>query len=80
MHHAPPNIYFSLHSDIFERLLAELVLTQGLATSSNWTVRGTAREDAVHARLAHLVVAFWVDEKSHIGIQVSRGFADGADL
>lgn len=49
LHHAPPNIYFSLHSNIFERLLAELVLTQGLATSGDWTARGTSGEDAVHA-------------------------------
>lgn len=41
---------------------------------------GARREDAIHARLAHFMVAFRVDEESHAGIQVAGRFADGADL
>lgn len=71
MHHTPPDIYFSLHPDIFECLLAEPIFTQGLATSGYWTVCRTGGKDAVHARLAHLVVAFRVDEKAHVRVEVS---------
>jgi hypothetical protein len=37
-------------------------------------------EDTVDARLAHLVVAFWVDEEAHIAFEVALGVADGACL
>lgn len=26
------------------------------------------------------MVAFWIDEESHVRVEVPRGFADGADL
>jgi hypothetical protein len=37
-------------------------------------------EDAVDARLAHLVVALRVHEELHVGVQVPRRFADGANV
>lgn len=37
-------------------------------------------EDAIHAGLAHLVPAFWVDEKAKIGVQVATALAYWADL
>jgi len=32
---------------------------------------GAVREDAVHAGLAHFVVAFGVHEEAHVGVQVA---------
>jgi hypothetical protein len=80
VHHAPPNIYFSLNADVFECLLAEPILAQCLAAASYRTVRGTGREYAVYARLAHFVVTFRIDEEAHVRVEVPRRFADGADL
>ena len=36
------------------------------------------REDAIHTRLAHFVVTFWVDLKPHVRVEISRGLADRA--
>lgn len=35
-------------------------------------------EDAVHAGLAHFVVACWIDEEAEGGVEVATGLADGA--
>ena len=80
VHHAPPDIHFSLNADILKGLLAEAVLAEGLAASSDRAASWTRREDSVDARLAHLVVALRVDQESHVRVQIPRGLADGADL
>ena len=38
------------------------------------------REEAVHAGLAHFVVAFRVHEEAEGVVEVAAGFADGADF
>ena len=80
LHDPAPDIHLPLHVDVLKGLLAEPVLSQGLVTSRDGTVRRTGREYPVDTRLTHLVVAFGVDEKLHIRIQVSRRLADRADL
>jgi hypothetical protein len=80
VHHAPSNIHFSLNSNILKGLLAKAVLAEGLTTSGDGAASGSRGEYSVDAGLAHLVVAFWVDEKSHIRVEIPRGLADGADL
>ena len=37
-------------------------------------------EDTVHARFAHFVVAFWIDEEAHVRVQVPGRLADWADI
>lgn len=37
-------------------------------------------EYTIYARLAHFVVAFGVDLKLHVGIEVARRFADRANV
>lgn len=80
LHHSAPNVHLPFHIDILECLLAKPVLAQSLVTACHRTVRGTRGEDPVHAGLAHLVVAFGIDEKSHVWVQIPRGFADRAHL
>lgn len=80
MHHPSPDIYFALYVDVFECLFAEFVFAQCLAAASNWAAGWASTEDSVHAGLAHLVVAFRVDQEAHVRVEVSRGLADRADL
>jgi hypothetical protein len=80
VHHAPPDIHFSLNADILKGLLAEAVLAKGLATSGDGAASRARRENSVDTRLAHLVVALRVDEESHVRVEIPRGLADGADF
>lgn len=80
LHHSAPNVNLPLHVDILERLLPKSILPQCLVTPCHGTIRGTRREYPVDAGLAHLVIAFRVNEEPHVWVQVSRGLADGADL
>jgi hypothetical protein len=80
VHHAPPDIHLSLNSNVLKGLLAKAVLAEGLAAPSDGAASGTRGEYSVHAGLAHLVVAFRVDEESHVRVEIPRGLADGADL
>ena len=41
---------------------------------------GAGGEESVDAGGAHCVVAFWVYEEGEAGVEVSVGFADGADV
>jgi hypothetical protein len=70
VHHAPPNVHLSLNSNVLEGLLAKAVLAEGLAASSDGAASRTRGENSVHAGLAHLVVAFWVDEESHVRVEI----------
>lgn len=70
VHHTPPDIHFSLNSNVFKGLLAEAVLSEGLAASSDGAASWARREYSVDAGLAHLVVAFWIDEKSHVRVEI----------
>lgn len=80
MHHAPPDVHLSLNSNVLKGLLAKAVLAEGFAASSDGATSRARGENSVHAGLAHLVVAFWVDEESHVRVEIPRGLADGADL
>jgi hypothetical protein len=70
VHHAPPNIHFSLNPNVLKGLLAEAVLSEGLAASCDGAASWTRREYSVDAGLAHLVVTFRVDEKSHVRVEI----------
>ena len=78
--YASSDIDLSLDIDILKRLLSEPMFSQSSMTPSNGTWSRTMGEDTVDARLAHAVVAFWVDQKPHVGVQVSGCFANRADL
>lgn len=79
-HHSLPDVNLPLYVYILERLLSKPVLAQRLAATRNGTRGRTCRKDAVDARLAHFVVAFWVYQEAHVRIEVAGGFADGADF
>jgi len=49
----------------------ETFLSESLAAVGNGARRGTRSEDAVDAGGAHLVVAFWVDEKLEGRVEVA---------
>lgn len=51
-----------------------------MSAAGNGALRRAVREDAVDARLAHLVIALWVDEEAHIGVEVARRLAHRADV
>lgn len=53
------NLPFYLY--IIEGLLAEALFPKCAGTPCDRARGGALGEDAVHARLAHFVVAFWVD-------------------
>lgn len=76
---AASDVYLPLHSNILECLLPELGLSEGTLASGNRTRRGSMREYSVDTRLAHFVIALWVDEKPHVWVQVPRALADRAD-
>jgi hypothetical protein len=78
--HPPANVHLALHLKVLECLLPELRLSQCPCAARNGTRRWAVAEDAIHARLAHLVVALRVDLELHIGIEVARRFADGANV
>jgi hypothetical protein len=77
LHDTSPNIDLPLHTDILKGLLSESVLAQRLVATRYGTGCGTRREDAIYAGLTHPVIAFRVDEESHVWVQISRGLADG---
>jgi len=76
----PANIHLLLHLDIFKGLPPEPLLAQGPPAPGHGTRGRALREDAVDARLAHLVVAFGVDEEAHVRVQVARRFAYWANV
>ena len=65
---------------VLKRLFSKPVLAKRLAAACDGARGGTGGEDAVDARLAHLVVAFWVDQEAHVRVEVAGGLADGADF
>lgn len=76
LHDPLPNVDLPFDTDILKGLLSESVLAQRLVATGYRTGRGSRREDAVHAGLAHFVIAFWIDEEPHVRVEVSRGLAD----
>lgn len=79
-HHSLPDVNFPLYVYVLERLFSKPVLAQRLAAARNGTRGRTCRKDAVHARLTHFVVTFWVYQEAHVRIEVAGGFADRADF
>lgn len=69
--HPSPNVHLSLHLYVLEGLLAEPVLSKRSLAACDGALCGAVREDAVHAGLAHFVVAFGVHEEAHVGVQVA---------
>jgi hypothetical protein len=69
-----------IHLQVLERLRPKFCLPQRPRASSDRTGRGSMTEYAVYTGLAHLVVAFWVDLELHVGVEVARRFADGANV
>lgn len=80
MGYSPPDINFALNVDVVKGLLAEPLFPQRASTPGDRTRGRTLGEDAVDARLAHFVVAFRVDEEAHVGVEIARRFAYGADI
>ena len=76
----PSNVDLTLDLQVFERLAAEPLFAKRAGAPSHGARSGTLAEDAIHAGLAHLVVAFRVHQKAHVRVQVARGFADRADF
>ena len=74
------NINLPLYCNILKRLLSESLLSQGSSAARNRTRGRSLGEYPVDAGLAHLVVAFRVDEESHVWIKISRRLADGANV
>lgn len=69
--YALSDIDLALYVDVFEGLFSELVLAEGAVTARNGTFVWAMGEDAVHTGLAHLVVAFWVDQKAHGLVEIA---------
>ena len=65
---------------VFEGLAAEAGFAEGAGAAGDGAGGGAVGEDAVDAGFAHFVVAFWVHEEAHGGVEVAGGFADGADV
>lgn len=78
--HPPPYIHLSFNLQILERLPPESLFPQCPCTARYRTWSGSLGENPVHTRLAHFVVAFWVNEKAHVGIEVAGGFANRANV
>lgn len=78
--HPPPNVHLPLHLQILKRRLPEPALPKRSCASGDRARRRTMTEDAVHARLAHLVVTFRVHEELHVRVEVARRFAYWADV
>lgn len=76
----PSDINFPLYLYIIKGLLAEALFPECTGTPCNRARGGALGEDAVDTRLAHFVVAFWVDEEAHIGVEIAGRFAYGADV
>lgn len=77
---APSDVDFTFDLEVFEGLLPEALQAEGAGAAGYGTRGGALGEDAVDARFAHFVVAFWVDEEAHVGAKVAGGFADRADV
>jgi hypothetical protein len=73
-------VHLSLHLEILKCLGPELGLPQRARAACNRARRRPVAEYAVHARLAHFVVAFGVDLELHVGVEVARRLADRADV
>lgn len=76
----PSYINFALYLYIVKVLLAEALLPECASTPCDGARGGALREDPVDTRLAHFVVAFWVDEEAHTGIEIAGRFAYGANV
>lgn len=76
----PSNIDFAFHRYIPKRLCSKLGFPQCSGAARNRARGRSLGEDAVDTRFAHFVVAFWVDFKAHVGVEIAGGFADGADV
>ena len=75
-----PYVHLALYLQVLKRLFSEFVLPECSSAAGDRAGSGASREDAVDAGLAHLVVAFWVDEEAHVGVEVAGRLADGADV
>ena len=67
----PPDVHLPLNLDVVKGLFAELLLPQRPVAARHGARRGPVGEDAVDARLAHLVVALRVDQEAHVGVEVA---------
>lgn len=76
----PSNVNFPLYLYIVEGLLAETLFPECAGTPCDWAGGGALGEDPVDTRLAHFVVAFWVDEEAHIGVEIAGRFAYRANV
>jgi hypothetical protein len=74
------DIHFPLNSQIFKSLISKPVLPKRLLTTRYGAWCRTMTEYSVHTAFAHLVVTFRINHKAHIWIEITRGFADGADV
>jgi hypothetical protein len=75
-----PYVDFALDFQVLECLGAEFGFSKRTGASGDWTGRGAVAEYSVDARLAHFVVAFWIDFELHVGVEIARRFADGANV
>lgn len=64
------DVNFPFYLYIFKGLLAETLFPECAGTPCDRARAGALGEDAVDARLAHFVVAFWVDEEAHIAVEI----------
>lgn len=71
LHHSLANVDLTFDTNVLECLGTEPVLAQRLVTTGHGAQRRPGREDAVDARLTHLVVAFRIDQEAHVRVQVA---------
>jgi hypothetical protein len=75
-----PDVALPFDLDIGKSLSLELGLSEG-AAAAGYGARGWPMgENAVDAGFAHAVVAFGVDEKPHLRVEVAGGLAYRADI
>ena len=73
-------IHFTLNLQVLEFRQPEPLFPQRSRAASDRARGRPLGKYTIDAGFAHLVVTFWVDEKSHVGIEIASRFADGADV
>ena len=74
------DVALALDGQVLELGLPELVAAQRLAAAGDRAGGGPGGEDALDARVAHLVVALRVDEEAHALVEVRRRLAHRAHV
>ena len=78
--HSLPDIDLAFYLNVLKRLLSESVFAKCATAFGYGTLRGTVGEDAIHARFAHFVVTFWIDEEAKFAVEIAAALAYWAYL